>query len=286
MRRKKSSSSIFKSGGNIPVIASIIVLIAFIAGLLLGTLVVAKSFAGKGGSSGTYADGYNAAKEKLKGSNLPGVLSGEIRGLSGQVKSVSGNKIVFTAPLINPLWDDSLKTRTAIVDDKTVIMISTPLSPAEAQANQAAGQKQFADLRSQIDSLNTKVVKCSPGYSASSTCGQERTQLMDLQGQMMSSQRLMMPAPKQATGTIADIKVGQNISVSADQNISELAQFTAKQIFITVIDSSSVPTTPNNSDVNIQKSPEPTAAQKLPIQPVNTSSQAVPPTPATHPAVQ
>jgi hypothetical protein len=242
MKRKKSSGNVFKSGGNIPVVASIIVLIAFIAGLLLGTLVVAKSYIGLTGAktfsgtmmTGSYADGWNAAKAKLKNSNF-GMMFGQVKNLSGQVSSVSGNKIVFSAPLSNPLWDDSLKTRTAIISKDTVITVSTPLSPEQMQANQQAGQKQMTDLRAQMDALNSKLADCSPTETASSTCGQNRQKINDLQTAMFAAQKLMMPISTQATGTLADILTGENISVISDQDISEVPQFAVKQIIVNKI---------------------------------------------------
>jgi hypothetical protein len=239
MKRKKSSGNVLKSGGNIPVVASIIVLVAFIVGLLLGALVVGKSYAGSTGTktfagtmmTGGYADGWNAAKAKLRSSNF-GMMFGEIKNFGGQVISVSGDKVVFSAPLSNPLWDDSLKTRTAVIDKDTIITISTPLSPEKMQANQQAGQKQMADLRAQIDTLNSKLANCSPTETASSNCGQNRQKINDLQAAMFAAQSLMMSIPTQATGTLADISTGDNISVISDQDISEAAQFTIKQIIV------------------------------------------------------
>ncbi len=72
MTKRKISKGITKSGGNIPVVASIIVLVAFIAGLLLGSLVIAKAVSGKNvlisQMTGSYADGYNAAKKIINDS--------------------------------------------------------------------------------------------------------------------------------------------------------------------------------------------------------------------------
>jgi hypothetical protein len=240
MSRKKTSDSILKSGGNIPVVASIIVLVAFIAGLLLGSLVVAKSVSGGVASTGnTFAAGWNAAKAKLKAANLPGMfMFGEVKSLAGQVKSVDGNKIVFAAALNNPLWDASLKERTAVIGSETIITIRTQPSPEAMQASQQKAQKEMADLRTETTALNVKLAKCAPAQDASSTCGQEQKQLSDLQTQLLAAQRGMFAQAVDTTGSASDIAVGDNISVVSDSDISEAAQFTPKQI---VVNKSSAP---------------------------------------------
>jgi len=243
MSRKKTSDSILKSGGNIPVVASIIVLVAFIAGLLLGSLMVAKSVSGGVASTGnTFADGWNAAKAKLKAANLPGLfMLGEVKSLSGQVQSVSGDKVVFSASLLNPLWDASLKTRTAVIGSETIITVSTPIAPEVMQANRQKAQNEMDAWRVESDMLSAKLAKCAPAQNASSTCGQEQKQLSDLRVQLLASQSLMFNSFLNATGTPSDIAAGDNITIVSDSDISEAAQFTAKQIIIT---KNSVPAAP------------------------------------------
>jgi len=232
--KKKNSNGILKSAGNIPVVASIIVLVAFIAGLLLGSLMVAKSAGISGNIGGTFTDGWNAAKAKLKTSSLQGFfMLGEVKSLSGQVETVSGDKVVFSVPLLNPLWDASLKTRTAVIGSATTITVSTQLAPEVMQANRIKAQTEMTDFSTAITALNTKLAKCAPAQNASSTCAQEQKQLNDLQVQSSVAQRLLLAFSTDATGTISNIATGDNINVISDSDISEAAQFTAKQIIIT-----------------------------------------------------
>ena len=234
MIKKKITKSALSSAGNIPVVASIIVLVAFIAGLLLGSLVVAKSVSGGVASTGnTFAAGWNAAKAKIKAANLPGMfMFGEIKSLSGQVKSVDGNKITIASQLYNPLWDASLKTRIVVIGSETTITIRTQPSAETIQANQQKAQKDMSDLRTQMTALNVKLAKCAPAQDASSTCGQEQKQLSDLQTQLMAAQRGMFAQAVDTVGTVSDIAVGDNISIVSDTDISETAQFTPKQIIV------------------------------------------------------
>jgi len=243
MIKKKISKNTLSSVGSIPVVASIIVLVAFIAGLLLGSLVVAKSVSGGVASTGnTFAAGWNAAKSTLKSANLPGMfMFGEIKSLGGQVKSVAGNKIVFAAALNNPLWDASLKERTAVIGSETIISIRTQPSPEAMQASQKKAQKEMADLRAETTALNIKLAKCAPAQDASSTCGQEQKQLNDLQTQLLAAQRGMFAQVVDATGSASDIAVGDNISVVSDSDISEAAQFTPKQIIVNKSSASTAP---------------------------------------------
>jgi hypothetical protein len=233
MSKKKTYKNILQCGGNVLNATFIIILIAFIAGFLFGSLTVAKSINGGSTAGGSFADGWNAAKAKLKNTNFPGAMFSEVTSLSGQVKSVDGNKIVFSSPLINPLWDSFLKIRTAVVSEKTIIILNTPISREKIQANRQAGQNKITALRTEVEALNVKLVKCLPAeITATSTCGQVRQKINSLQTDMMDAQRLMMGSFSEATGTLADIITGDSISVVSDQNISEKAQFAVKQITI------------------------------------------------------
>lgn len=233
MSRKKNYKNIMTRGGNVAITTFIIVLIAFIAGFLFGSLTVAKSINGGSTAGGGFADGWNAAKAKMKNANFPGMMFGELKSLSGQVKSVKDDKIVFSSPLINPLWDNSLKTRTAVVSNKTIVIVRARLSQDKIQANRQAGQNKITALRTEVEALNAKLVKCLPAeITATSTCGQVRQKINSLQTEMMDAQRLTMNMFTEATGTLADIATGDNIAVISTQNISEKAQFAVEQITI------------------------------------------------------
>jgi hypothetical protein len=225
MSKNKISKSFLQGSGKIPVIASLIVLIAFIAGLFAGTLVVAKSISGIKLASivkmtGSFADGYNAAKKKLLDS---GIIPPRQQGiLSGQITDISGNNITFTAPLANPLDDESLKTRTAVVANDTTITLYRQKSVEQMAQDQAAGQKAMTDLQGQISSLRIEMSKCqAPTASSSAKSGDACATLSNeyadaIQKQNQINQQ-MSPFAKVDNATLSDLKAGMQITVYGEK---------------------------------------------------------------------
>ncbi|MDD4902580.1 MAG: hypothetical protein PHE24_05615 [Patescibacteria group bacterium] len=259
MRKNKIAKGIVKSNGNIPVVLSIIVLVAFIAGLLLGSLVIAKAVGGKNvfisQMTGSFADGYNAAKKKLAD---VGMFVSQSPSLSGQITKVSGNEITFTAPLPNPLDDESLKTRIAVVSKDTVITLYR-LKPAEKAASDLKeGQAEMAVLQTQMAALQTQLNKCmmppaaaaqasaangpSEECQAASKSYNEAIQKSNQAGQKMDAYEKVDKA------AITDLKAGMQISVLGQEikqadnqtapmamtgnfaDISQQAKFTVSQV--------------------------------------------------------
>jgi hypothetical protein len=214
MPRRKISKSFLKSGGNMPVVATLMVLIAFIAGLLFGTLLLAKSVGRITGiDSGSYAAGYDAAKKKLADSGLFPRQNGF---LSGQITGVSGNEITFSAPLLNPLDDESLKTRVATVSGDTVVNLYRQKTADQAAADLNAGQKTMEDLQLKINSLQNKVDKClvNPAGKGCDTAAQEYSDA--LQKQKQASEQ-MDAFEKISNPPLTDLKVGMQITVYGEK---------------------------------------------------------------------
>jgi hypothetical protein len=222
MAKRKMVKGMIRSGGNVPVVASIIVLVAFIAGLLLGSLVLARSVSGKNilisPMTGSFADGYNAAKKKL---NDSGYFPHQNGTLSGQITGVNSNEVAFTAPLVNPLDDASLKTRTAVVTNDTTITLYRLKSADQLAADQQNGQKQMTDLQSQISSLQSQMNKCGPaaiGFTANSAdCQTISKEYSDALQQMNQANQLMDMYVKVNNASLNDIKSGMQITVYGEK---------------------------------------------------------------------
>jgi len=223
MRKKKISKSIFKSAGNIPVVASVIVLVAFIAGLLLGSLVIVKSIGGKTTFSssgvvmtGGYADGWNAAKKKVADSGMFPHQNGV---LSGKIKQVNGDEVSFTAPLINPLDDQSLTNRTAVITKDTVINLYRQKTSDQIAADQKTAQSNMADARSQLSSLQSQESKCmmmAPTASTStdkSDCQTVNKKYNAAQQEMNAAMQLSDMFTKVDNATASDLKADMQVTV-------------------------------------------------------------------------
>ncbi|HTX86724.1 MAG TPA: hypothetical protein VMC41_01490 [Candidatus Nanoarchaeia archaeon] len=223
MAQKKIVKKMMKTGGNVPVVASLIVLIAFIVGLLFGSLVVAKSFSGgkvflANPMTGSFADGYNAAKQKLAAS---GILPPRQTGvLSGQITAINGQQITFSAPLANPLDNESLKIRIAVVTDQTVINLSRQKSAEQIRADQASGQKALSDIQSQISALQGELSKCAPGAAtaaSNSDCAAISKNYADAILKQNQAIQQMDIFEKVDNASLADLKPGMQITVYAEK---------------------------------------------------------------------
>jgi len=162
-------------------------------------------------SQDTFQAGWNAAREKLKESGF--MILGETKGLNGSVKKISGNKIILSTNLINPLDDETLKTRTAVVDSNTIIEIQKEKTQEEITVEEAEQSTKIDALKEQKKTAVSEEEK------------------MDLEMQIMD---LQMPIDffKQEKAGIKDIKAGDNISVTAEEDIAEKKEFTAAWITI------------------------------------------------------
>ena len=231
MTKRKLEKNVMKHGGNIPLVASIIVLIAFVAGLLVGTLVVAKTSGGNKLSglvspmTGAFADGWNAAKKKLAEFNPQ---MGNVSSLSGQITAVKGKEISFKTALINPLDDESLKTRIAVIDNNTKITVwklktseQAAKDQKESQATTASLQKESEALRATINDCNQKMMKTAAPTAAptaaiteeSADCKTARAKSDANMKAMVDAQQKMDVYQKVDNASLSDVKVGWNISV-------------------------------------------------------------------------
>lgn len=229
MTRRKLEKSILMHGGNVSLVTSVIVLVAFAAGLLVGTLVVAKVYGVNKGFSlvapmtGSFADGWNAAKDKLASVNP---MMSEASYLSGQVAAVNGKEISFTTELINPLDDESLKTRIAVIDDKTEITVwklkseeQAAKDREEAQAKLSVLQKESEALRANENACNQERMGTAAGPAItgeeSADCKIVRAKVMANMEAMSEAQQKMDMYQKIDNANSGDIKAGWNISVTA-----------------------------------------------------------------------
>jgi len=159
----------------------------------------------------TFQAGWDAAKEKLKESGF--IMPGEIKALSGNVKEINGNKIILSTNLINPLDDEALKTRTVIINKDTEIVIQKEKTQEELNVEEAEKSEKIAVLKEQQKIAVTEEEK------------------MDLEIQIMD---LQMPVDffKLQNVGIKDIKAGDNISVTAEEDIAQKQEFSASRISI------------------------------------------------------
>ncbi len=281
-----------KHNGNITLVTSLIVLVAFVAGLLVGTLVVAKAYGGTGLTAlvspmtGAFTDGWNAAKKKIAEINP---MMNNVSSLSGQIKEINGKEISFTAALINPLDDESLKTRIAVVNNDTKITVWKLKSADQAAKDRTEGQAQVAKAQKDIADLNAQIMVCEQKRTSSSTgpavvieesanCKAARAQSIELMKTMSDASLKMEMYQKIDNASLSDIKAGWNITAVAlvtnkatstmmaqYENIVSSQKFTASAIDVREVQAlaSSIPTAPIKP---IATSTKPIATSTVPVQ--------------------
>lgn len=192
-------------------------LLILVAGLAAG-LAVGYAFGAKSKipSSGKVCINETAAqiKDKL-------VKTGAIReyanSLSGKILSVQGNEVKFEAPLVNPLQDESLKSRIAVVTAATKIYVSTPRTQAEMDKAIEDSAGEISKLQAELSASEVDIKDCfaKSGGPTGCTDAQKRQQTIQVK---LDQLRSLSAASVRTEGTMSDIKPGWLITVSAGKD--------------------------------------------------------------------
>lgn len=173
--------------------------VAFYAGYALvpqGTIPVI----GGGNGKSSYQAGYGAARAKLEQSGLLRPEPAEIFSLTGTITKISSNTIFLKANqvVLDPLADPAPESRTVIVSSTTKILKQTPKTPDELAAEQEKYRRELTNME--------------PDAAAP-----------------------LPPSPAtEEEIKITDLKAGDSIVVTSDENIKFATQITAKEIDLTV----------------------------------------------------
>lgn len=146
------------------------------------------------GQENTFQAGWDAAREKVAESGpLAYLASAEIKNISGQVTEVKGNKVTLKTTSADPLADPGLETRIVEVAGNTKIYQLVAKSPEQFQ-------KEMSEF---IAKTGNNAEGLTPPSSSE----------------------------KKEVG-LSDIKVGQEVYATADEDIKSLKQFEALEIDI------------------------------------------------------
>jgi len=160
----------------------------------------------------TFEEGWQAARKKLIDAGY--IMEMEYRSLNGQIKEVDvkGNKLTFTTNLLNPLDDESLKTRTALINEKTEIILKKHLSMEEVEKEEKARRDKAQQLRAEMEKI------------------EDPEKRMEIEMQVMDLEMMMMNYFKEEKAKISDLKKGFNIYIDASENIAGMKEFIAIRI--------------------------------------------------------
>ncbi len=226
-------------------INTIIIILVFVIGLVLGLIIRPKQSSAPTGSQNTYQAGWNAAEQKLVQSGMvPGLNSNiPIKSLSGTVEKIDGNKLTVKTVPLNPLADSSLDERIVDVDSSTKIFQMTQKDPQEYQKEMAAFQKTMqSQTQAQISNTANKTNSAKP---------QTATPPMPFDKKQIS---------------LSDLKAGMQISITSSIDIKTAQEFTATEIDIqpTISQSTPAPSVQPTAPVTSVPTPMPTTTAPTP----------------------
>ena len=154
------------------------------------------------GGKNTFQAGWEAAKARLTETGLvPMAANIETKTVSGEIKEINGNKISLKIRPLEPLADPELDNRVVTVDDNTKIYQLEPKDPK-------VYQKELEDFNKK-----TREQIVQPGALPQPVTPPEYFTKKQIK--------------------IADLKIGQQVTVTADKDIKNSKEFTAIEISLT-----------------------------------------------------
>lgn len=229
MRRKKDFFNNY--GFSFRLAVFVVAAIAF--GFILGLLY--KSFLGGAGAfclnDDSYKRGVEDSRVKLEKSGL--LKKVDAKRLSGEVVSIKESEITFTATLPNPLLSDNLKTKTAVVTDKTVVVLRKEKGLEEREKDNQAGSALLAPLKKQVEDLKKAASSCGLDDSGKGKCLEIEAQLVELKAQIIKINNEMMAPTVAYIGQMADLKGSISVVVEADEDIAEKQKFEVVKVELT-----------------------------------------------------
>jgi len=194
----------------------------------------------KGDYKDTFSDGWKAAKEKLEKSGfLMGMNMGEVKSLAGDVKSVSGQKIVMNTALLNPLDDEDLMMRTINLTNDTKITVYKTKTQKEQESFRKNADSRLGNLRFQRSNLEKKIASCQPidpmmigeADDSSKDCMDVNNEYSELNTEIMELEMGIMDTHKKIENAkLSDIKKGYSIVIISNETVSDKKEITAVKI--------------------------------------------------------
>ena len=194
---------------NFIVIIIAVALVFFVLGYVVSSQVKPPGKIGPAGQN-TFQAGWEAAKKRLAETETgftPTAANTEIKTISGEIKEIKGNKISLKIRPLEPLADPELDNRVVIVDDNTKIYQLEPKDPK-------VYQKELEDFNKK---MQEQIVQ--PGVAPQPVTPPEYFTKKQIK--------------------LADLKIGQQVTVAADKDIKNSKEFKAIEISL-----QSMPITP------------------------------------------
>ncbi len=192
----------------IAIISIIVALIFFALGLITGLEIKSGGNFSQSGNllssivpsgQNSYQAGWEAAKKRLAESGFAPMMTDlEIKTISGEIKEIKGSKISLTIRPLEPLADPELDNRVITIDNQTKIYQLVQKDTAEYQKEMAEFNKKMQEQMAKPGTATQPLLP--PDYF---------------------TKKLIQ---------LTDLKVGQQVSATAAQDIKTVKEFTALEI--------------------------------------------------------
>lgn len=177
-------------------INTLVILVILGVGILIGTKLSKKTVTQGEIKEDSYQAGWNAAKERLAQSETGMLISSDIRTINGVVEKNEGGKLEIKIKPLEPLADEALDTRIVTLNPETKIYLSM--------------QKDMTKFQEEMNAFQERMMASQ---------------------QDVNMTQLEAPTPFEKTEVkLSELKQGQQVSVTAGENIKDKKEFVAKEI--------------------------------------------------------
>jgi len=241
----------------------ILIIVVFVLGSIFGFytgLLNLTSSSTPKGQENTFVSGWGKARQTLLESRH---FDRKVTRLNGTVKEVENNKITFEAPLNTPLDNESLKTRTVVIDDNTEPTFRSQKPREQYNKDRKKYSQEIDELEENIDSVREEMNTCqersmeaeieNEAESNNIDCSEINKKYRELQDKRRQLRDKMDRYIVEKDPDISKIEAGDRISVVSQEkqeqeeqeedtmgmidedfeNIAEKEKFTASKIDIT-----------------------------------------------------
>lgn len=175
----------------------------------------------------TFQAGWEAAKKRLIEIGMaPMMMEGEeIKTAKGTVESADGNSISIKIQPMEPLADPKLDKRTVTIDSGTKINLRKMKDYKIYEAETAKYDKKWKEMEEKMMKQQTAADPVAEGAGDMKIIESTMAEEWSEPPEMYFYQ----------TGQLSDIKVGMQISATADKDIKEAQEFKAVEITVEVM---------------------------------------------------
>ena len=190
----------------------IFIVITLFFGTMFGLFIGALALNGQVGGVGSFASGWNAARNKLYET---GYFENQMTSMTGKVKEVGNKEIIIETSLPNPLEDESLKTRKVLIGDNTELIFKKLKSKEEYEKDMAEGEAKQADINRRMTIAQNNLENCYSNDVEEVDCVSEREAVQSIRVEMTANGELGDRYKVAENFNLSDIAPGYTVNIQS-----------------------------------------------------------------------